>query len=25
MLKHYMNEFEYHVEHKRCLDSAKPL
>jgi NADH-quinone oxidoreductase subunit F len=25
MLKHYMNEFEYHVEHKRCLDSAQPL
>jgi NADH-quinone oxidoreductase subunit F len=25
MLKHYMDEFAYHVEHKRCLDSAKPL
>jgi NADH-quinone oxidoreductase subunit F len=25
MLKHYMDEFVYHVEHKRCLDSAKPL
>jgi len=25
MLKHYMDEFAYHVEHKRCLDSAQPL
>jgi len=25
MLKHYMDEFAYHVENKRCLDSAQPL
>jgi NADH-quinone oxidoreductase subunit F len=22
MLKHYMDEFAYHVEHKRCLVSS---